>query len=332
MKTFRKRNKLMAMIILLSLSIQTLFPLQLFSVNGPEQPEFSGFEPIGNEELVNLFTGDFQYSIPILTVPGKDGLGYSINLGYSSAVKPDDEASWVGYGWTLNAGSITRNVNGFPDDFLKTPVKYWNKVEPNITYSITPSIGMELFAKKPESLGLGSSLTLRYNNKRGWAALQRSNLSGGYDIEGVVDFGVNIEHKSSTGFTGGFTIGLGSRSVGYVNPFYLLTKNDFYDLHGSKLKSQRIQYNPDKSFIRAKDNATSIIMNAISSPPSQPFPTVLSEYTGVNINLAVSAKIDFIPQVGTDIGLEGSYTKTAPTDYLKPKTELVSGYMYSDNV
>ncbi|MFZ1380771.1 MAG: hypothetical protein WAS56_13960, partial [Saprospiraceae bacterium] len=79
---------------------------------GPSMPEASAFTSTSSGNLVNLATGDFNYSIPLLDVGG-----YPINLNYDSQVGLNDEASWVGLGWSLNAGSVNRSVRGLPDDF-----------------------------------------------------------------------------------------------------------------------------------------------------------------------------------------------------------------------
>ncbi|MCK6695080.1 MAG: hypothetical protein L6Q97_23655, partial [Thermoanaerobaculia bacterium] len=64
---------------------------------------------------MNLSTGDFSYTIPVLNIPGPGG-GYNISLTYNAGIKNDEDASWVGLGWSLSAGAITRNINGSPDD------------------------------------------------------------------------------------------------------------------------------------------------------------------------------------------------------------------------
>ncbi|MBK7224284.1 MAG: hypothetical protein IPH96_02215 [Saprospiraceae bacterium] len=70
------------------------------------------FTTVDQKNLVNPGTGDFNYSIPLLDVGG-----YPINLNYDSQVGLNDEASWVGLGWSLNAGSVSRQTRGLPDDF-----------------------------------------------------------------------------------------------------------------------------------------------------------------------------------------------------------------------
>ncbi|SHG78038.1 hypothetical protein SAMN04488109_1802 [Chryseolinea serpens] len=91
-------------------------PAMLFALTaGPSSPEFSSFEPVDTTDMVNLASGQLVYNMPLLEVPGPAG-GYPLSLSYHSGILGEQEASWVGLGWTLNPGSINRTINGFPDD------------------------------------------------------------------------------------------------------------------------------------------------------------------------------------------------------------------------
>lgn len=70
---------------------------------------------IFTQDGVDMSTGRYHKNINILHVPGPGG-GYTINLNYMSNLAYDQEASWVGAGWFLSPGSITRTLNGIPDD------------------------------------------------------------------------------------------------------------------------------------------------------------------------------------------------------------------------
>jgi hypothetical protein len=80
------------------------------------QAELSRFTPLDQQDFVDHFTGDFRYAVPLMEVPGPNG-GYPIVLSYASGITPDQDASWVGLGWTLSPGSIVRQMPGIPDDF-----------------------------------------------------------------------------------------------------------------------------------------------------------------------------------------------------------------------
>jgi hypothetical protein len=93
--------------------------------------------------MVNLASGDLAYNLPLLEVPGPSG-GYPLSLSYHAGILPNEEASWVGLGWTLNPGAITRSVNGFADDFSNQPNAarfYWKGGETK-TYEIGVTIGL----------------------------------------------------------------------------------------------------------------------------------------------------------------------------------------------
>ena len=96
--------------------------------SGPSAPEANGFTPVEQQQLVDPFTGDFSYNIPLLNVGD-----YPLNLSYSSSgVNMETEASWVGLGWNLNVGAINRTVRGLPDDFKDDVVKRDFNIRDNI--------------------------------------------------------------------------------------------------------------------------------------------------------------------------------------------------------
>ena len=74
------------------------------------------FKQENPSNMVDLFSGDFKYNIPVIQVPGPGG-GYPIILNYTSGVKLNQEASCVGLGWSLiTGGAIEREVVQYPDD------------------------------------------------------------------------------------------------------------------------------------------------------------------------------------------------------------------------
>jgi len=82
----------------------------------PPSPEAAGLGKYGDIP-VSAYTGIPSISIPIYTIDSR-GLQVPISLSYhAGGVRVEEEASWVGLGWSLNAGgAITRNIRG-KDDF-----------------------------------------------------------------------------------------------------------------------------------------------------------------------------------------------------------------------
>lgn len=160
-------------VLLLSNTLAATKALALTS--GPSQPEVQAFEPASTTDMVDLFTGDFTYNIPLFELPGPNG-GYPFNLAYHAGITTDQEASWVGLGWSLNPGAITRQMRGLPDEFDGDKVISTKTMKPNKTAGIGAGVGGELFGgdKLQGSVGL----SVFHNNYRGV----------GYSIDGQLGF------------------------------------------------------------------------------------------------------------------------------------------------
>lgn len=130
---------------------------------GPDQPEVQSFSPVGTDNMVDPFTGDFSYNIPLMDVDG-----YPINMAYSAGVTMDQEASWVGLGWNLNPGVINRHLRGLPDDFSGDQVVKEFNMKKNWTVGVNVGASIETIAI--EALGLSASLGINYNNYNGFGA------------------------------------------------------------------------------------------------------------------------------------------------------------------
>lgn len=68
------------------------------------------------EGLVHPTTGDLNWSRPIVNIKSENGRTYPISINYNAEIKTNQPASWVGLGWGLEVGEISRSINGFPDD------------------------------------------------------------------------------------------------------------------------------------------------------------------------------------------------------------------------
>lgn len=157
-------------------------PLAMALTSGPTQPEFQKFTPASATDMVNIFSGDMAYNIPLFELPGPNG-GYPFNLSYTSGITMEQEASWVGLGWDLNAGAMNRSMRGVPDEFdgeKGDNITVREDVKKNFTVGLSYSPDFEIFSKDVVSLG---SVSLFYNNYKGI----------GYSI----GFGVNVKAFST---------------------------------------------------------------------------------------------------------------------------------------
>jgi hypothetical protein len=161
------------------------------SEGGPDQPEVQSFTPIGTSDMVDPFTGDFSYNIPLLDVDG-----YPINLAYTAGVTMDQEASWVGLGWNVNPGVLNRALRGLPDDFNGTDIiEKEMSQKPNVTTSVNYGFETEVFGI-PIIEGLNANFGMSLNNYTGVSA------SYGFGFNFKFPVGKNSALVAGLGFNG----------------------------------------------------------------------------------------------------------------------------------
>jgi hypothetical protein len=182
---------------------QTALPTVTWALTGgPSQPEVQSFEPIGTSEMVDIFSGDFTYNIPLLDIEG-----YPINIAYQSGISTDQEASWVGLGWNINPGVVNRTMRGIPDDFSGDQIVKEFHVKNNVTTGISASGQVsEIFGKKLKFGSLSLSMGIRFNNYTGWSR----NLS--------VTPGINSGESSAFRLNAGLGISMSSDEGSSVQP------------------------------------------------------------------------------------------------------------------
>ncbi len=161
--------------------------------SGPDQPEASSFTPADISNLVDPFSGDFSYNVPLMEIGG-----YPINLAYSGGSTMDQEATWAGLGWNVNTGSIVRDVRGLPDDFMGDEVeRKWN-MNPNITVGAGVDLSFEAVGFPFGQLSAGAQMS--YNNYSGISVT--TSLSPGVAISRGSKSKLNVGLGMSAGGDG----------------------------------------------------------------------------------------------------------------------------------
>ncbi|HTF81305.1 MAG TPA: hypothetical protein VL947_06265, partial [Cytophagales bacterium] len=182
--TTLQRRSISMMMLAVYLS-QVFAPVTAYALtSGPTQPEYTSFEPVATTNMVNPMTGDFNYNLPLINIPGPNGGGYAMSLSYHGGVGMDEDASWVGYGWTLNPGAINRSKRGLPDDYNGKLVKNFNYTKTNKSITAGPTAGIDVLT----FFSLDASRSIRYNNYKGYAAI--NSLSMGI-ADGLLSIGYN---------------------------------------------------------------------------------------------------------------------------------------------
>lgn len=176
------KRRINALFLLTIFSLETFIPATSYALtSGPTTPEMSAFEPASTANMVDLFSGDFSYNIPLLDVGG-----YPVNLAYHSGAGPEEEASWVGMGWSLNPGAINRQLRGLPDDFKGDMITQEDNKKPNITVGGNVNASLKLFGFRLPKIKIGR---------------KKKNLGGSLKVK------IGIMHNNYTGYKGMIGIG-----------------------------------------------------------------------------------------------------------------------------
>ncbi|PQJ10496.1 hypothetical protein CJD36_011000 [Flavipsychrobacter stenotrophus] len=200
MESYSNKIKRTAWILLAVFTIELLAPnVSLALTTGPSQPEVQGFEPVGTTDMVDMFSGDFVYNIPLMDVEG-----YPMNISYHGGVTMEQEASWVGLGWNINPGVINRNVRGVSDDFNGDSIlkNFHIKDEKNLRVGIGGTI---------ELAGMGDPFPLNLTGTAG-GDLNISNYRG-VSMDFTYGANVNIYKCASVGVN----VGIGSQTGGSLD-------------------------------------------------------------------------------------------------------------------
>lgn len=311
-------------------------------IGGPNQPEMSSFKSVGTDNMVNLFTGDFNYNIPLLDVGG-----YPVNLFYNGGISAEQEAGWVGLGWNINPGNINRNMRGVPDDFDGTDTLVQaQRMKKNKTWGIELGADIELTGIKGAlSLGAGSSLGMSFNNYLGPALDISSRRSIGFTLASKsgsekcnIGAGLSINVNSRSGMTFSPNVSLtGSASQKHSSTSFGIGLSTSYNSR-SGIKaiqiSEQASFNSTeatKSGLQSKGSIShTLFSNTISFAKPSYIPAIRMPLT----NSALSGHIQtgggiFGVAVDVEYELYRQTSEVAPNDVVQRKPMV--GYIYYQN-
>lgn len=311
-------------------------------IGGPSQPEMSSFKSVSADKLVNLFTGDFSYNIPLLDVGG-----YPINIYYDGGITPEQEASWVGLGWNINPGNINRNMRGIPDDFNGKDDKmiHEQRMKPNKTWGANIGGNAELLGiKLPVTIELGAE----FNNYlgpslsagiRGSATLfSIEKFSAGEKFAGAAlgakaNWGIDVNSRAGASFSGGVSLGAAAmreRNALYASAGVSTAYNSRSGIKALNI-SEQVYFNRSQGELVAESFKTNGIggrnYTAITFAKPSYMPIIRMPIT----NTAWSARV----QIGTgafggavDVEAEvyGQKSEVVESDYSQEKPMV--GYLY----
>ena len=207
----KKQRTCIAWILLFVMTGELVVPNVTYALSGgPVQPEIASFEPVGTTDMVDMFTGDFVYNIPLMDVEG-----YPINIAYHGGVGMEQEASWVGLGWNISPGAINRGVRGLPDEFAGDTIEKEMNIKPEINKKIGMEAGAEFAGvSKPilnVGLGLGGYVTISNYKGVGVDFTTSAGINTSFKfISAGVNVGASIGSQSGAAIDYGASVGVGA--------------------------------------------------------------------------------------------------------------------------
>lgn len=338
-KLYSKKLRYTAAFMAANVLVQTFGSTIAFALtNGPETPEFSSFTPVATSDMVDVFSGGFNYNLPVIEIPGPHGGGYAMSLSYNSGVLPEQEASWVGFGWNLNPGSINRSMRGIPDEYNNKSVITYNKTRPYWSGSSGSSIGMEVSSvddgeipKKSSSggsddkktsfnAGLNLQFTRHFNNYTGYHYSKGIGL--GINVGGI-DLGldINIDENGPT-FRPKISVAnilskallKNKKNEDQENNDTQIPSNTDVIANGTKkkleVKSLRFNTSRLKQGLNAMSILGGLVDNAFSiGNPYYPNPSLSTQPTvGFGYNFSASLQVNPKGPIGIQAGQTGSFS------------------------
>ena len=313
--------------------------------SGPSQPETQQFAPAGMDNLVDPFSGDFSYNIPLMDVGG-----YPINLNYASGITPDAEASWVGLGWNINVGAINRSMRGLPDDFAGDQVTKEYHTKPNETFGVSGNMQLEIYGAKLDEFGkkikdpagkvvkdknkkigdVGVTANFFYNTYNGFGMSMgvSPSVSAGSKTGYTADMGVNFTAGSETGLEITPSVGLSRKQTkdGVENTLSAKVGLPFSTREG--LKGMTLSGSNTDKDAATKQKKSGIDGNAFYGFATPTYTPSLEHNTfNVNASLALNFSAPGAATDGFPFGFSGYYSG----EFLKEVERDIPayGYLYS---
>ncbi len=331
-----------ALTLALIIFFSTVHPSVAWALtSGPAQPEFATFTPFEQTSLVDNFTGDFKYNIPLMDVDG-----YPINLAYESGVSLESEASWVGLGWNLNPGSINRSIRGLPDDFNgdNDRVKTTTSMRPRRVYEaqITAKPTAELLgfnigsgkgrkSKKPGKItGRGSipsaTIGITFDNYYGLGFKQSLPLNTNLELgRAKANIPLNLSYATSNGYNLSADLSLTSREA---------TLNEMIKGIHPKSINLGASWNNQQGFTNLQYGQDIIFRKNPLSHANIPFgsrsysPDLQNNKHSLSLGADFGYGVELFWMAGK-VNLSGNYSVERIKENVK--VSLAYGYMYSGN-
>lgn len=305
----------------------------LAQTSSANSTDFAGFVAPGTNGVnVNEVTGAFSFSKPVITIPNSEGEDYTLTLDYHTP-GPDEEASWVGLGWRLSPGAISRMQQGYPDDYCGDTIVNFNKTPANVRQSMRAVYGQEV-ASVSQRIAQGSV----WDSDRG--------VSDSYNTAvGVGVLGYSANYSGSEFGAGGSYSEQFNPLMGVWNSVCLAASvismskggggssyDNWWKASGEKLAMRYFgptgQYNT--SLLRALSGSTTmqngVKWDGFNKQMKLGMPIYQSDVSTTIYPISTGAQFNLVPLSGQELGIEGELIITTIDPFTKLKAY---GFMHS---
>lgn len=338
-------SKVVVVWVVLSFLTQLFMPTVAYALTGgPSQPEVESFEPYNTDQMVDPFTGDLNYNIPLFTVPGPNG-GYPLNIAYHAGITMEQEASWTGLGWNINPGAITRQTRGIPDDYNGAEIEKKMSMREDKTTGIEVGVtGLEVFGL--DFFKAKASQKIYYNSYRGMGIGTEVGLS----VSLTKSISFSKDNKSTAigaSMSGSAVLSLDSQGSGNVSATgglgftTNLTENSQFSLRGSST----MRYNSKQGRLPNSHGLGFDVSYSAVDKNGNAFGNNLTGF-GANFTKAYKAWVPFIENTydventlfsaRLGIGYMGGFNEAILSIFhnsntIENQTITADGYMYASN-
>lgn len=222
----------------------------------PKSPEAAAFDRISTIPVGN-YTGSLAFSIPIYTLVSGD-ISLPISLDYQgNAIRVDQEATWVGLNWLLNAGgAITTTTSACSTQYGESFQKDWDYFANKLSMTYIPLDGE--FPQMRYKMD-GCHPNWRGDHGKNWFK-QTLEIEGNKNN----DLSSQLYHfilDNKAGETPTFHANFMGNSLSYVwdrmkNEFFITGKNQNFQITGSIISPTIIDGKGIKYSFNAKEESS----------------------------------------------------------------------------
>lgn len=271
-----------------------IFILSLYHVAAKSQikpceiksPEASAYERIA-EVPIGAYTGSLNFSIPIYTIRCGD-LELPISLDYmGSAIRVDQEATWVGLNWMLNAGGAVTTKVAPSNANWSNLSSDWQKLQ-NFSH-VTPAVGNDNYLTHYKVNGMHNSMVPSY----GFNWFQQGSTSAYHTNDFSFDF-YHAVIEGHIGDTPSFSASFFNQSLQFVydrneDSFFITGNKKNYGITGTKWGNVRITDGMGNIYVFGRSETT---LPASNTAVGQPY-SVTNYLTSVISPKGDTVKIDY---------------------------------------